>query len=87
MKKHIENPVLPTEGFVRLPVILKVLSIGKTSWWNGIREGKYPKPSKLGTKTARWHVDDIRALIAKFKAEAGNEGGFMDTEKEEAING
>lgn len=65
---------LPTEGFVSLPVVLRVMSIGKTSWWNGIRSGKYPRPSKFGSKTARWHVDDIRALIAKYKAEAGNDG-------------
>jgi hypothetical protein len=31
---------LPAEGFVRLPTILRVLGIGKTSWWVGIREGK-----------------------------------------------
>lgn len=64
---------LPNEGFVRLPVVLKVLGIGKTSWWNGIKEGKYPRPSMFGSRTARWHVDDIRALIAKYKASAGNE--------------
>lgn len=65
---------LPSEGFVRLPVVLRVLGIGKTSWWNGIRAGKFPKPTKeFGRKTACWHVDDIRALIARCKAAAGND--------------
>ncbi len=73
---------LPTEGFVSLPVVLRVLSIGKTSWWNGIREGKYPKPSKFGSKTARWHVDDIRTLIAKFKEQAGNNVQHAQSEEE-----
>ena len=63
---------LPSEGFVRLPAVLRVLGICKTSWWNGIREGRFPKPTKLGRKTACWHVDDIRALIAKYRAAAGN---------------
>ncbi len=67
-------PLLPSEGFVKLPVVLKVLGIGKTTWWCGIRDGKFPRAAMLGTRTARWHVDDIRALIAKYKAEAGNEG-------------
>jgi predicted DNA-binding transcriptional regulator AlpA len=85
MKTHMNmnyHGELPTEGFVSLPVVLRVLSIGKTSWWNGIREGKYPKPSKFGSKTSRWHVDDIRALIAKFKAQAGNNVQPVQNEEE-----
>lgn len=61
---------LPSEGFVRLPVVLRVLDIGKTTWWCGVREGKFPKPIKIGTRTARWNVRDIRALIEKYTEEA-----------------
>ncbi len=57
-------PVLPPEGVVRLPVVLKVLSIGKTTWWNGIKTGRYPKPVKLGPRMSAWRVEDIRALFA-----------------------
>ena len=64
--------LLPQEGFVRLPVILKVLSIGKTTWWCGVRDGTFPKPIKMGKRTARWNVKDIRALIAKYIEEANN---------------
>ena len=71
--KHDISPILPPEGFVRLPVVLKVLSIGKTSWWNGVKEGKYPRPMKFGKRTARWNVKDIRALIEKYTQEAADE--------------
>jgi len=64
---------LPQEGFVRLPVILKVLSIGKTTWWCGVREGKFPKGIRIGKRTARWNVKDIRDLIEKYTEEAANE--------------
>ena len=63
---------LPNEGFVRLPVVLKVLSIGKTTWWCGIRDGKFPKPAMMGKRTARWNVKDIRAIIEKYTEEAAN---------------
>lgn len=66
MSKNSVNPVLPLEGFVRLPVVLGILGIGKTSWWCGIREGRFPKPVKLGPRTAAWRVEDIRALIGSF---------------------
>lgn len=59
-----QSPTLPTEGYVRLPKILEVIPIGKTSWWGGVKSGKYPKPIKLGHRTTVWDVRDIRQLIA-----------------------
>jgi predicted DNA-binding transcriptional regulator AlpA len=59
--------ILPAEGYVRLPQVLSVIPVCKSTWWNGIRDGKYPKPVKLGPRTTVWRVDDIRALIASAK--------------------
>lgn len=59
----MQPPTLPTEGYVRLPKILEVIPIGKTSWWGGVKSGKYPKPIKLGYRTTVWDVRDIRQLI------------------------
>ncbi|TVM30534.1 helix-turn-helix transcriptional regulator [Oceanidesulfovibrio marinus] len=57
---------LPKEGFIRLPQVLQVLPIGKTSWWEGIKKGYYPAPVKLGPRTTAWKVEDIRALIDRL---------------------
>jgi len=57
---------LPETGFLRLPEVLKYIPVGKTSWWNGVRVGKYPKSVKLGKRITGWRVEDIRALIAKM---------------------
>lgn len=64
---------LPETGFLRLPQIIgdpttepptpALLPIGKSSWWQGIKTGKYPKGEKLGTKTTVWRVEAIRSLI------------------------
>ncbi len=54
---------LPTAGFVRLPDVLKVYPVSKSTWWAGVKEGRYPKPVKLGPKITAWRVEDIRALI------------------------
>ncbi|WP_434516686.1 helix-turn-helix transcriptional regulator [Dechloromonas sp. ARDL1] len=43
-----------------------LLPISKSTWLNGVRTGKYPKPVKLGPKTTVWRVEDIRALINSF---------------------
>jgi len=50
-----------------------LLPISRSTWLNGVREGKFPKPVKLGPKTTVWRVEDIRALIASFPSAANQE--------------
>lgn len=64
-----ESIKLPEEGFVRLPTVLQVLPMGESSWYKGIREGRYPKPVSLGGRVVAWNVKDIRQLINQI---AGN---------------
>lgn len=62
---------LPESGFLRLPQIIgdsergipAVIPVSRSTWWNGVKEGKFPQPVKLGPKTTVWKVSDIRALI------------------------
>jgi prophage regulatory protein len=59
----------PETGFVRLPAILAPrgpIPVGKSTWWQRIKDGRFPKPVKLGPKTTAWRVEDIRALIARL---------------------
>ncbi|MGZ4993410.1 MAG: helix-turn-helix transcriptional regulator [Methylobacter sp.] len=64
---------LPQTGYVRLPSIIgnpkaeppipAVIPVGKSTWWQGVKDGRFPKPVKLGPRTTAWRVEDIRALI------------------------
>ena len=58
MQKHEREFDLPTEGFVRLPVVVRVMGIGRTTWWVGVKNGRFPKPVKLGPRTSAWRVED-----------------------------
>lgn len=70
--------VLPDTGFLRLkqivgdkkanPPIAPIIPVGRSTWLEGCRTGRYPKPVKLGPKTTAWRVEDIRALIAQAAA-------------------
>ena len=53
---------IPETGFVRLPQVLSVFPISKSSWWAGCKSGKYPTPIKHGGSTF-WRAEDIRKLI------------------------
>ena len=61
-----ENQTLPKTGFVRIPTILELLPIGKSTWWAGVASGRFPKGVKLGKNTTAWKVEDINALIEQL---------------------
>ncbi|MEZ5918613.1 MAG: AlpA family phage regulatory protein [Alphaproteobacteria bacterium] len=56
---------LPETGFLRLPEILKLFPVSKSTWWAGVKDGRFPKGVKLSEKITAWRVEDIRALIEK----------------------
>lgn len=66
MSNNINIISLPETGFVRLPLILKIFPIGRSTWWQGVKDGKYPKPVKLGQRTTAWKVEDIKDLIDQY---------------------
>ncbi len=45
--------------------ILPIIPVSKSSWWAGVKAGKYPQPVKLSARCTCWRVEDIRALIAR----------------------
>ncbi len=56
----------PKEGFVRLKSIIAPIGpipVGKSTWWAGVKERRYPQPVKLGPRITAWRVEDIRALM------------------------
>lgn len=54
----------PETGYVRLPAILRVFPVSRSTWWAGVREKRYPQPVKLGRRITAWRAEDIHALIA-----------------------
>ena len=63
------NPI-PETGLLRISQIVgdaktgipPIIPVCKSSWWNGVRSGKYPQPIKLGPRTTAWRVADIRRI-------------------------
>ena len=66
MFQTIHLQLLPQAGFVRLPQVLQIIPIGKSTWWAGIQSGRFPKGVKLGPRTTAWRVEDIRQLLLEL---------------------
>lgn len=66
---------LPETGYLRLKQILgdpsaeppvpAIIPISASTWWKGIKQGRFPKGVKLSARTTAWRVKDIKALIEK----------------------
>jgi prophage regulatory protein len=53
-------------GFVRLSEILAPkgpIPVSRSTWWAGVKTGRFPAPVKLGPRTTAWRAEDIRRLI------------------------
>jgi predicted DNA-binding transcriptional regulator AlpA len=56
---------LPDAAFLRLPTVCALLSRSPASIWRDVRDGRMPKPSKLGARAIGWPAGQIRALLAQ----------------------
>lgn len=62
---------LPATGYLRLSQIVgdkkagitAIFPVSKSTWWAGVKSGRYPQPVKLSERCTAWRVEDIRALI------------------------
>jgi hypothetical protein len=78
----MNNNKLPETGFLRLPQIIgnsksnppipPIIPVCRSTWWEGVRTGKFPKSIKLSERITVWKVEDIRNLIEnQFTIEGG----------------
>jgi prophage regulatory protein len=74
-EQQIEVNALPQYGLLRLWQILgirrkgipPIIPVSKSTWWAGVKSGKYPKPVKLSARCTCWYVEDIRKLMEQIK--------------------
>ena len=72
---------LPETGYLRLPQIIgnpkavppipAIIPVARSTFWEGVRTGRYPKPIKLSPRVTVWKVEDIRAFIEKNNTDVG----------------
>uniref|UniRef100_C6E3Q2 Phage transcriptional regulator, AlpA n=1 Tax=Geobacter sp. (strain M21) TaxID=443144 RepID=C6E3Q2_GEOSM len=59
----------PETGYLRLSQIIpSIIPVSKSTWWLGVKSGRYPSPVKLSERCTAWRAADIRALIEQLSA-------------------
>ncbi|RIA45482.1 helix-turn-helix transcriptional regulator [Dichotomicrobium thermohalophilum] len=68
-------PNIPKTGFLRVrhiigdekadPPIPPIIPVSRSTWYAGVKSGRYPRPVKHAGMTL-WRAEDIRALIEEI---------------------
>lgn len=58
---------LPHVGYVKIAQILKAYPVGRSTLYDWVRSGKFPRPYKIGPRTSAWKVEDVRAVFESFQ--------------------
>ncbi len=48
---------------LRLPAVLKITGLKKSSIYAGAKKGTFPKPVKVGARAVAWRVDELERWI------------------------
>ncbi len=69
----VTNHQLAETGYLRLrhiigdasatPPIPPIIPVSRSTWWAGVKTGRFPPAVKLGPAITVWRVEDIRKLI------------------------
>ena len=59
-------------ALLRLKQVLALVPVSASTWWSGVRSGRFPRPVKLGPRTTTWRARDVLALIDSL---SGDENG------------
>ena len=64
------SSMLTETTFLRLPQVFAIIPISKSAWWQGCKDGRFPKPIKLGPRTSAWRSSDIAALVEQLSLQS-----------------
>jgi predicted DNA-binding transcriptional regulator AlpA len=54
---------LPDAAYVALPVVCALFSCSPSTVWRRVQSGQLISPHRIGNRTTRWNVGEIRAAL------------------------
>lgn len=53
----------PAEKLLILPTVLDQVTMSRSGWLQGVKDGRYPAPVRLSPRRVAWRQSDITAFI------------------------
>lgn len=76
-----DSSIYPAD-YWRIAKVRRVVPVNASTLWRWVRDGKFPRPIKLGPRTTAWRATDVISWI-QAKANAGVE--TIDLKKSKAV--
>lgn len=51
---------------MKLPEVLSIIPVSRSTWYDGMNSGIYPKPVRVSKRGVAWSESDILALVASW---------------------
>jgi prophage regulatory protein len=64
---------LPDDSLIRLPTLMALYGLSKSTILREIKRGNFPKPIRLSLRTTAWRVRDIRQNLTDKNALIGDD--------------
>ncbi|MBN2644618.1 MAG: AlpA family phage regulatory protein [Desulfuromonadaceae bacterium] len=62
------NPITPQDRLLRMPQLLEIVPLGKSTIWAYVRQRKFPAPVKISSRCTVWKESEIQAWLAQLAA-------------------
>jgi prophage regulatory protein len=53
------------DRLLRIKQVLVRIPVSKSTWWAGVKTGRFPAPVRLGKRVTCWRESDILALMRR----------------------
>jgi predicted DNA-binding transcriptional regulator AlpA len=63
MNENLRGVYPSKDRLLRLPEVLAKIPVSKSTWYSGVKDGRYPAPVRLGPRTVAWRESEIDALM------------------------
>ena len=51
---------------LKLPEVLSIIPVSRSTWYDGVKSGLYPKAARISKRGVAWSEADILALAASW---------------------
>jgi predicted DNA-binding transcriptional regulator AlpA len=63
-RQEISAFQVDVDRLIRLKEVLEYIPVSKSSWWSGVKSGRYPAPvHHLGPRVTAWRLSAIKELV------------------------
>jgi len=57
---------LAANRLLRLPEVLKIIPVSRSTWYLGVKSHDYPAPVKISRRAVAWRRHEVEALVSKL---------------------